>query len=279
MDQPTFADLEFHGKKPKARRELFLEPGGEQVGYKFVDPSVHLGCRGPGRQSEVEPVHQPRLVHAGEPPKHGLGLAGAGFGLDDYHGLIQGRSQCGLLLDGVGRRAAGYVEQSPEAWDGVNPAPLSGQVQPDILDCPAGLHPCLIHVIAIGNIHELEPVFVGANPVGQGTQAQKHVLEGGSGREGRRVLGPRITEPLAHLTADAPNGLLGVQAGEGLPDVRIGLFGVVEVQGFAVVGTCGGKQGGNGVSIIGVPAQQLISPQRIQEPVAGPVVITKQDRR
>ena len=254
-------------------------PGGEQIGYKLVDPPVQLGCRGAGGQRKVKPIHQPSLVHAGEPPQHGLRLAGAGFGLDDYHGLIQGRFQCGLLLDGVGRRAAWYVEQSLETWDCVNRAPLFGQVQPDILDCAARLHPRRIHVIVIGNIHELEPVLVGANPVGQGTQAQKHVLEGGSVGERRRVRRPRITEPLAHLMADAPNGLLGVQAGEGLPDVRIGLFGVVEVQGFAVVGTRGGKQCGNGVSIIGVPAQQLIPPQRIQEPVAGPLVITKQDRR
>ena len=38
MDQPTFAKLEFQGKKLKTRRELFLEPMDDLVHRDGLEP-------------------------------------------------------------------------------------------------------------------------------------------------------------------------------------------------------------------------------------------------
>ena len=109
--------------------------GGKHVGYEFIDPSVQLACRRARGQRKVKPVHQPRLVHAGEPPQGCLGLAGAGLRFEDYQGLVQGRLQGSPPLDGLGWRIAGEVEQFPKVRDGAQGRALLHQVQPNILDC------------------------------------------------------------------------------------------------------------------------------------------------
>ena len=68
MDQPTFADLEFQGKKRKTRRELFLEcgdglipwqrleecQGRRDVGSRPSYPSSEGGCLS-SRSRRTEP--------------------------------------------------------------------------------------------------------------------------------------------------------------------------------------------------------------------------------
>ena len=104
------------------------------------------------------------------------------------------------------------------------------------------------------------------------------MLKGGMGGQRRRAIGEGFVEPLAYQVADSPDALLGVQAGEWTPDGRVGRLGVIEVKGLAVVGKGGGEQSGDGVPVVRVPAQEFVPTQRVQEPLAGPVVVTKQDR-
>ena len=40
MDQPTFADLEFQGKKCKTRRELFLERMGGLISWQRLEERI-----------------------------------------------------------------------------------------------------------------------------------------------------------------------------------------------------------------------------------------------
>ena len=40
MDQPTFADLEFQGKKRKTRRELFLERMGGLIPWQRLEERI-----------------------------------------------------------------------------------------------------------------------------------------------------------------------------------------------------------------------------------------------
>ena len=56
MDQPTFADLEYQGKKRKTRRELFLERMGGLTPWQLLEGlataagCLRRGSEGDGRQ-------------------------------------------------------------------------------------------------------------------------------------------------------------------------------------------------------------------------------------
>ena len=179
---------------------------------------VYLDCGGAGRQGEVEAVHQSRLVHAGEPPERGLRLAGAGLRFDDDEPPVERRVARGLLYR-VGR--AVYVEQIPEFGRSLEAVSLSGQVQPYRVDGLLGPLPRSLDIVVLGRINVSEPFFVRADPVGPVTQAQEHVLEGGSARQRRRARCERGGEPQAQQPADATHAVLGVQVVEPPPDGRV----------------------------------------------------------
>ena len=95
----------------------------EEVGDETLDALVYLNSGGAGRQGEVEAVHQSVFVHAGEPPKRGLRLAGAGLRLDNDEWPVERRVTHGLL-NRVGRTV--YPEQVPEIGYAPEGTSLSG---------------------------------------------------------------------------------------------------------------------------------------------------------
>ena len=58
MDQPTFADLEYQGKKRKTRRELFLERMNGLVPWQKLEQRIRpvYAKRGQGRRPYPLPV-------------------------------------------------------------------------------------------------------------------------------------------------------------------------------------------------------------------------------
>ena len=95
----------------------------EEVGGETLNALVYLDGGGPGREGEVEAVHQSGLVHAGEPPEGGLRLAGACLGLDDDEALIEGGFANGRL-NRIGRTV--NVEQISEFGHAIEAVSLSG---------------------------------------------------------------------------------------------------------------------------------------------------------
>ena len=57
MDQPTFAELEFQGKKRKTRRELFLERMDGLIPWQRLEDRIRPMSPRPERAAE--PIHWP----------------------------------------------------------------------------------------------------------------------------------------------------------------------------------------------------------------------------
>ena len=77
MDQPTFADLEYQGKKRKTRRELFLERMNGLVPWQKLEQRIRpvYAKRGQGRRPYPLPVmlriHCVQAVLQSQRPRHG----------------------------------------------------------------------------------------------------------------------------------------------------------------------------------------------------------------
>ena len=77
MDQPTFADLEYQGKKRKTRRELFLERMNGLVPWQKLEQRIRpvYAKRGQGRRPYPLPVmlriHCVQLFYNLSDPRHG----------------------------------------------------------------------------------------------------------------------------------------------------------------------------------------------------------------
>ena len=63
MDQPTFADLEYQGKKRKTRRELFLERMDGLIPWQLLDDRLRPFYPKAGRGRHPYPLSVMLRVH------------------------------------------------------------------------------------------------------------------------------------------------------------------------------------------------------------------------
>ena len=154
----------------------------EEIGDELINPVVYLDRCRTGGQGEVQPVHQPLLVHMREPPERGLRLPGAGLRFNDDQ-LLTERRVAALLLHGVGRTR--NVEQILEFGYALKAVSLSGQVQSYRVNGFLGLPLGALEIVITRRVLIRKPALVGADPVGPVAQPQEHVLEGGFGRQRR----------------------------------------------------------------------------------------------
>ena len=195
-----------HGPRPVLR--------GKHQLRETSDAPVQLCGGGACGQREVEAVHQARFVHAGETPQGCLGLAGAGLGLDDEQLLVQ-RSSGGGMLDGVGGVNMG--EQARKFGHPRELVPLLRHIEADVLDGSLGLLFRLHQVIVAWLTAEGEPLFVGPNPVGQGTETEEVMLELWPGRQRPPAGLPGRREPESGQLSDKPQLGEGVEAADAGP--------------------------------------------------------------
>ena len=249
----------------------------EQPLHETLDAPVNLACRGAGGQREVDAVDESLLVHAGEPPQGRLGLAGAGLGLEDDDRRVQRRIDRGPLY-GVGREP----EERVEAARAGERIPLRGDVQPDLAQCAGGRRPGDgEEVVVVRLVPVREPLLVGADPVGERTQPQEHVLELWPGGQRERALVERGGEPPAHCCADAGHLLSRAQLAVVAPQPGVDGRVVIQRQRPAVVRKRGDEQRAHHLAAAVVPGVDGLPPpvELVEEPAGGLAVLVGQHGR
>ena len=178
---------------------------GKHPPHGAVDPGLQLPRRGPRRDSEIQAVHLPDLVELGKAPQRGLGLAGAGLGLEDEQRFIGRDRRDGLL---GGPRTGVRGQQRPAGRAG---KPTRRRIQPDPGQVLPGNRQRMGKVIRIKRCDERKHPAVRADPVRKRQQARD--MMGEARRQRRRCGGGDRRKPrrecLAHDGVRCPPVVTG----------------------------------------------------------------------
>ena len=270
------------GSHVAGHRQHRLRP--DRCGKQVCDTGIHtvedlLGRRS-GGQSEVEAIHQARLVQPREPPQRCLRLARSRLRFDDHQPLVQ-RGTVGGGLDGVGLRDVGehFVQAG---YDGAaHRIALFQYVQTYPLDGLRGGAARAVHVVIPRSVNVLEPEFVGANPVGQVAQAQKMMLKPRRRRQRTIAFIERLREPLPHQSTDAGHLLRWVQVAVASPQTRMLGTPAVQLQRRPVMRQRRHQQPANRFPTAVVPRLCGVPPptQSFKEPLCRGTVVVGEHRR